>query len=392
MKRYPPIMGGSDLMWSGGPQQFQDRYPVLWAVFPQFMRDPLLPRETPLSPYAMTLTCAALMGIPVIGYVAAVSLGEYQLYYAAGYAASPPGSYTDVPISPDSGGEWVPAAEANVDLDVLIRLVWTDLVAMHGDVLLTKAGVNLILDRLPGGTTPPIVASSVDTARILAGVYYLAQLPFAVSATIDDTAILAAIEDAVGSVNTNVDAVDINIGGVATNIQNRFDSVDAAISALGSTIGGWIDAAVVAINAVTNAIESTLAGIIGAAKDEILAALPGEGGTAGAPVWPGLSGVTLSSPVSVTGPTVITEAMDGLIFAVVTTPPGQSIQPASGHTRYKGLAWCAFLSDGGDAEAKQPLEVGDGVICPKNMLQAAAVVVYCKPGANIQVTPWTITL
>jgi hypothetical protein len=329
--------------------------------------------------------------MPIVGGVFGWWIHDYLHYYITQWDINPPAtssSTVEVPACPDP---YTLPAHLTQDWMSLYNLLYGEVSSVYGLVEEVKGVADLILDRLPGGATPPIVASTDDQARLLAAIYYVSKQILTQPANVDDTAILDAIDAAETSVNGGVDGVQTSVNTLHSAMTGRFDTVDETLSGLGTTISGWVDAAVVAINAVTNGIESTIAGLISGAVEDILAALPGGGGTAGAPVWPGLSGVTLSTPVSITAPTVITETMDGILFAVVTTPPGQSIQPASSHTRYKGLAWCAFLSDNGEAEPKEPLEIGDGVLCPRHMLHAAAVVVYCKPGANIQVTPWVIT-
>lgn len=108
----------------------------------------------------------------------------------------------------------------------------------------------------------------------------------------------------------------------------------------------------------------------------------------GMPVWPGLAGVTLGTPVPFTSTLYHAEAMDGFLLTITDVPRGQSQYPEAGTTRYKGLGWIAFHSDNGDLENHQQVEWPFSIYTPKTMRQASSVDVWTKPGTSGIVTPW----
>lgn len=345
----------SDPMWSGGPEQFQDRYPASWATFPQWMRDPLMPSTPPQSAFAMSVTCLLLMSVPVVGTGAAVYLGEYQRYYGDAYESNPPGSHTDTPYQPQSPEPYIPAYGVDPTTEALLEDIQTRVLDCQNRLVDLDSAVNLILDRMPTGSGDPPIASTVDTSRILAALYYIAQMPMSWRVDTDNTEVLAA-----------VDAVGTSVDGLATNCQEGFAASLSRDDAQTELIGNETQTVLAALGDID---------------------IPEQSGGR----YPGASLCDFGSPHVITVPTVITEAMDGLRYTIDAWPSGQSRQVASTHTRYKGLAWCAFLTADGEPEPRQLLELGEGIVAAQAMVHAAGVVVYCKPGAQLTVTGWLVS-
>ncbi|HEY5915670.1 MAG TPA: discoidin domain-containing protein [Verrucomicrobiae bacterium] len=107
--------------------------------------------------------------------------------------------------------------------------------------------------------------------------------------------------------------------------------------------------------------------------------------------WPGLGGVTLGDPITITGPMEWEDECDGVMVSVLAFPPGQSRQPAADVTRYKGLGWLAFRSDLDDHEDLQGISLSHQVIVPKVIAHPTGFAVYCKPGTTLSVTPFLIS-
>lgn len=177
---------------------------------------------------------------------------------------------------------------------------------------------------------------------------------------------------AIRVINDNTNAVETSING----------NVDAAESAILGAISP--------VQADTDALQTDLAAVAGVVADVLEAisnlVLPSGGGLR----WPGSDSVTLSTPQVITQPATLSLSCHGCIVEVLTAPSGQSVQHADSATRYKGIAWAAFQSDRGDWEALQQINLSRQVLLSKDLSQAAAVAVYCKPGAQLRVTPFSI--
>lgn len=159
------------------------------------------------------------------------------------------------------------------------------------------------------------------------------------------------------------------------------------------------------INDNTNAVELAIRNDVTAAKEAILAALAAVQAdtddiqetlaTLSIPAclsfrWPGASGVTFGAPVPCVTPTEITATCHGVVVEVTDYPPGQSRQPGGATLRYKGIGWLAFRNDRGDYEAIEQIHLANQVIITRQLEQAVGMAVYCKPGATLLITPFTI--
>jgi hypothetical protein len=110
----------------------------------------------------------------------------------------------------------------------------------------------------------------------------------------------------------------------------------------------------------------------------------------GAPVWPGLAGVTLGTPVTLASTVTITATMHGVILTLTSPPTKESVWPLGETFAYSRLGQIAFVSDRGEAEQWQWFQFPGQVITPKSMAEAAGCVIRSPTDAVGTVTPWTI--
>ena len=109
-----------------------------------------------------------------------------------------------------------------------------------------------------------------------------------------------------------------------------------------------------------------------------------------APVWPGITGVTLGAPVALSASVAIAGPMHGVIVAVTTPPGGLSERLVGGQPYYYRLGEVAFSDDNGDLEAYQYLGWLAAVYLPRTMTVASNAYVRAIGGAAGTVTPFTI--
>lgn len=109
------------------------------------------------------------------------------------------------------------------------------------------------------------------------------------------------------------------------------------------------------------------------------------------PVWPGLAGVTLGTPVAIV-PTsqTITGPLNGVILDLTTIPqplPFFDLNAAQGWSKIGQLT---FVDDNGDAEPQQLLSFVHGLFMPKSMTRAVSCGVKTLSGLGGTITPFTI--
>lgn len=107
-----------------------------------------------------------------------------------------------------------------------------------------------------------------------------------------------------------------------------------------------------------------------------------------APVWPGLSGVTLGTPVSIASQMTITTPMDGVIVDITSVTTNKPSLAYDTEIAYKFIGALAFVSDNGDVETFQPLAFTHALYCPQRMARATSVVLRVDAGVAGTVTPW----
>jgi len=109
-----------------------------------------------------------------------------------------------------------------------------------------------------------------------------------------------------------------------------------------------------------------------------------------APVWPGLAGVTLLTPVAIADGVTITEVMDGCLIAVTGYPLNRGQFSFNGVISVRNLGALAFFTDNGDEEFPQTLGFTSAVYLPKSMASAAGLVLRTTGGVTGTITPFTI--
>lgn len=109
-----------------------------------------------------------------------------------------------------------------------------------------------------------------------------------------------------------------------------------------------------------------------------------------APVWPGLTGVTLLTPVALDIGVTIAEACSGAIIDITAVPSKQGQFALGDMTSWRNVGAIAFVDDNGEAEYPQTLGLVHGVYLAKSMAVAAGLVLRASPGVTGTVTPFTI--
>ena len=359
----------ADPMWSGGAEQFQDRYPYVWFVMGDFTRGPFYPTDPPRDPGAFYDSVAPLLDFPVLGTAYAPFVSQYAIYYAEQWQLNPPGTSTSVGNPP--------ALDDDSSLASKLDLCLSSLYSLHtkmGTFVETDTAASLLYlvsGQIVEIPPPPTGFSTVaDTTRILAALAYVARAICVQTGAVSDLV-----------TQTDLDAAVASIKGIdLPSIRTAQDEVLDAINGAANGINANTDTRATAINANVDAAETAILNAI--------AAIPPaeEQGN----FYPGASGVSLGSPTVISGAALISGPMHGVLVSITATPSGQSTQGAEGNTKYKGLGWLCFRSADGYGEPKQPLEISLGILKPMTLLQAASVAVYCKPGSSVTITPYTI--
>jgi hypothetical protein len=114
----------------------------------------------------------------------------------------------------------------------------------------------------------------------------------------------------------------------------------------------------------------------------------GLGKTIVPPVWPGLAGVTLGTPVAIAAGVTITTPMDGVLIDITAAPVKQGYFTFDTVLSYRNIGALAFQSDDGQEEFPQTLGFTSAVYCPKTMQHAAAVVFRSSVGLTGTITPF----
>jgi len=149
-----------------------------------------------------------------------------------------------------------------------------------------------------------------------------------------------------------------------TELLARFDMVDTSLSGLASGHGSILDA---------------------------IAALEPGGGTAGAPVWPGLANVTIGDAVALSNGLRIATPMDGVLISVTTPPSKTGLMDIGGAMFDYREGQLAFETDNGEIETWQYLGFRQAIFTPRTMKRASAVRFRVLAGAEGLIYPWTVT-
>lgn len=112
----------------------------------------------------------------------------------------------------------------------------------------------------------------------------------------------------------------------------------------------------------------------------------------GAPIWPGLAGVTLGTTVPAVVSTVLELPMDGIIWLTTSYPPARARWGAAPYYSVYHTGRLAFITDNGDLEPFQYMGWQNSVFVPQTMRRAAGVVVFLEANIEGAITPWDISV
>jgi hypothetical protein len=108
------------------------------------------------------------------------------------------------------------------------------------------------------------------------------------------------------------------------------------------------------------------------------------------PTWPGLSGVTLGTPVALVDQLVVDGPLDGVLVEVTVAPRGASSWHIGGQDMFYSWGEIAFGTDNGDLEPFQWLGAGNAVYLPRSIISPAHAVFHVRRDATGTVTPFTV--
>lgn len=109
-----------------------------------------------------------------------------------------------------------------------------------------------------------------------------------------------------------------------------------------------------------------------------------------APIWPGLSNVTLGTPVPLAPGLTVMGPLHGVIVNITAVPDRFGNFAYDDLAAYKSVGAVTFVDDNGDAEEFRYLGFVHEVYCPRTMAVASAAKVRCGVGIVGTVTPFTI--
>jgi hypothetical protein len=109
-----------------------------------------------------------------------------------------------------------------------------------------------------------------------------------------------------------------------------------------------------------------------------------------APIWPGLSGVTLGAPVALSDGLVVSGPLSGVLVAITSVPTPISYYPFGTIKSFVRAGALCFTTDNGQSEFPEPFGPDSQVILPKTMTQADSATVRLASGIVGTITPFTI--
>lgn len=266
----------------------------------------------------------------------------------------------------------------------------------------TYYSVQDVLDALGGS---PTSYSHADLNTNLGNVYSslaasIADVQAAVDAieVADLTAVLDAISALSTSLNGRLDAIEAKIDGLAFASQASVDAVAGKLDLIQPSNEVSLTSLNVNEAAIGLDVGSvlTLVGLLMGGEEmltiqtvlDAISAIEPE--NAGAPVWPGLSGVTVGDAVALDDGLVIDGPLDGLLIHISAAPSraGRFAFGTVSSWRYCGAV--IFRSDRGDYEWNHPIGLDDQVIVPKAMTHADAATLRVEGGFAGTVRPFTV--
>ena len=113
-------------------------------------------------------------------------------------------------------------------------------------------------------------------------------------------------------------------------------------------------------------------------------------GLTGAPVWPGITGVTLGTPVALTPNLELTQPMHGVVVNISSVAPSTAYFTYGTEVAYRHIGGLAFFDDADATEDFQFLGFPLAVYLPKSMVEAGGVRFNVPATLTGTVTPFTI--
>jgi hypothetical protein len=109
-----------------------------------------------------------------------------------------------------------------------------------------------------------------------------------------------------------------------------------------------------------------------------------------APIWPGLAGVTLGTPVALVDGLTVAGPIAGVIVEITAARAGLNFALYGTHQSYRYIAQVAFATDDGEVEGFQMISWDKGVYLPKSMAAGGSAIFHVAGGTVGTVTPFTI--
>jgi hypothetical protein len=220
-----------------------------------------------------------------------------------------------------------------------------------------------------------------------------------------DTPTLTQIATLISDISTiaGYDLSDVLTAVANQDVHGHTEQVLAAIAALrgagGHTVSevyDLVDVVNTAVQEVKTSLQEIRAPGHYTFQDvlDAIAAIPpgGDAGTPGAPVWPGIAGVTIGPQWPLSTGLTLAGPMDGVVIQITAVAP-----KFNGHfytyddvRAYRNIGALAFVSDRGDVETYQALSFQNAIYTPRTMTRASAVKLMCPAGTAGSIRAWTI--
>lgn len=110
-----------------------------------------------------------------------------------------------------------------------------------------------------------------------------------------------------------------------------------------------------------------------------------------APVWPGLSLVTLGTPVALSPGLTITTPMHGVLVSISSVAGNKPFFAFDDVVSYLKIGALTFFSDDGQEEFPQSLGFTSAVYCCRSMARASGVKLRTDPAVTGTITPWLLS-
>jgi len=173
---------------------------------------------------------------------------------------------------------------------------------------------------------------------------------------------------------TAISSLSSQLTTTQTNIRNDIASLGLVVVAVQTTVG----TVSTAVGGLVTAVASIL---------ELVQALHN---TPAIPLWPGIAGVDLGTPLALSDGMTIDGPLDGLLIHFTAVPAAAQRFSFGSQLSYKYSGAVMFGSDNGQYEMAQNLGAEHGILTPKTMIRADSAVLRLGSGFAGTVTPWVI--